>query len=109
MVPDRRSGSKDVGSYALHVDCPWYWTTKWGDVLADNESDHAEVSALPLLPVTPRAVEVQDDGSFSMTFDDDSHLSVEPDPAPDVEEYWRLFEPHLETRHFVVGPSGVEA
>jgi len=107
-VADSRSGTKVVGSYALHLDCPWSWTRSWGDLVADQDTEHDELESLDLLPVPPTAVEAGDDGSFRLSFGDGSTLSVEPEPGAEIEEYWRFFEPHRETRHFVVGPNGVE-
>jgi hypothetical protein len=106
VVSNRRGDRKEVGSFALHLDCPWSWTRSWGEVLADQDSDHDELTELLPTPVICERIEAGDDGSFRMTFDDNSTLEARADPDPEVEEYWRFFEPHLQTPHFVVGPKG---
>ena len=107
-VSDGRSGTKEVGSYAIHLDCPWTWTRPWGDVVADHNSGDDELTELALLPVAVRNIAAEDDASVRITFDDSSVLTVQPEPDADTEEYWRFFEPFRETPHFVVGPGGVE-
>jgi len=108
IVSTMRGLAKEVGTYALHVDCPWSWTKSWGEAIADQDSDHDDLADVLPTPVTCTSIEAANDGSFRMTFDDNSTLAVEADPDPEVEEYWRLFEPHLLTSHIVVGPKGVK-
>lgn len=108
MVADRRTGTKEVGDYALHVDCPWSWTTAWGDEIADHESTHSELTELDAVPAMCKAIEADAGGGLLLRFEDGSTLTIAPEAEPDVEEYWRFFEPHRETPHFVIGPNGVE-
>ena len=108
LVTDSRGNTKDVGSYALHLDCPWSWTSSSGEVVADQDSDHAELAELLPTPVICEHIEAGDDGSFRMTFADSSTLEAHADPDPETDEYWRFFEPHRQTPHFVVGPKGVD-
>lgn len=108
-VVDRWRGAKVVGSYALHlVECPWSWVRSWGEIIADDDADADELADLLPTPVICEGVEGGADGSFRMTFHDNSTLEVEAaDLDSDAEEYWRFFEPHLRTAHFVVGPKGI--
>jgi hypothetical protein len=109
VVVDRQGRQREVGSYALHVDCPWSWTRSWGEVIVDHESAHDELSDCLAVPVCCQSIDCRDNGSFRIHFDDHTILTVavEADPDPAAEEYWRFFEPHLDTPHFVVGAGGV--
>ena len=108
VVTTRQGDTKEVGAYALHLQCPWSWSRSWGEVIADCGSDSNELSGLPVAPVICESVEARLDGSFRLVFDDYSVLVVEPRADEQADEYWRFFEPQRDTPHFVVGPKGVE-
>jgi|SRR6185503_15085423 hypothetical protein len=111
LVSTRQGDTKEVGSYALHLQCPWSWSRSWGEVIADNFSSHEELSGLLIAPVTCDGIEARDDGAFQMTFADHTVLVVVPTRVmqPDeYDEYWRFFVPYAATPHFVVGPRGVD-
>jgi hypothetical protein len=108
VVPDRRIGIKDVGDYALHIDCAWTMTTSpYGQTLATDESSTEELAALDDLNLTCDEVSADDRGGFVLRFASGHLLTVAPDDD-EAEEYWRLFEPHRATPHFVVGAAGIE-
>jgi hypothetical protein len=107
---DYRGATKEVGTYALHIDCQWSWR-KGSEVVADNNSDLSELEGLVSTPLTCNGISASDNGSFELRFDNRTRLviSVEPDADTDADEYWRLFEPELDAPHFVVGPKGVQS
>jgi hypothetical protein len=100
---------REVGTYALHIDCPWSWR-RGEETLADNDSELAQLEALVSNPIICNGLSASDNGSFELRFDNRTKLavSIENDSDPDVVEYWRLLEPGLDAPHFVVGPKGVE-
>ncbi len=106
LLISAKGASRELGTYALHIDCPWSWM-KGGTVVADQDSDLAELSAL--VPVTCRGVVARESGSFELIFDDDAKLvvSVEADPDKQADEYWRFFQPAEDEAHFVVGSKGI--
>jgi len=102
-VAASRGGTKEVGTLALHVDCPWYWKRKH-QIVASWRSESELVNQLVSAPIICRAAIAQTSGSFELQFDGDTFVTtVEDDEDPDAEEYWRLFEPARDTPHFVVG------
>ena len=109
VVADRQGRRREVGSYALHLACPWSWTRSWGEVIVDHESDDDELSDALAILVCCQSIDARDNGSFRMHFDDHTMLTVavEADPDPAAEEYWRFFEPYVDAPHFVVGAGGV--
>jgi hypothetical protein len=101
-----KGASRELGTYALHIDCPWSWM-EGGTIVADQDSDLAELTAL--VPVVCRSVIARENGSFELIFNGDSKLvvSVEADPDAQAEEYWRFFQPAEDEHHFVVGSKGI--
>jgi hypothetical protein len=103
-VPAWRAGTKQVGTLALHVDCPWYW--KRGDqIVASWRSEFELAEKLVSQPTGCRTAIAHESGSFELQFDNNTTFvtTVEDDADPDADEYWRLLEPALDTPHFVVG------
>ena len=103
-VSNMRGGTRDVGTLALHVDCPWYWKRS-SQIVASWRSEPELVARLLSAPLICRAAIAQASGSFELQLDGDTTfvVTVEDDTDPDAEEYWRLFEPALDRPHFVVG------
>jgi hypothetical protein len=110
VVATRNGGRKTVGTFALHIDCPWSWTQN-GNVIANQDSDLDQLNELLSTAVVCERISASDNGSFELSFNNDSTLvvSVEVDPDPSADEYWRFFEPVTDTPHFVVGSRGIEA
>ena len=109
VVPNPRTGgTKEVGEYALHVDCPWRWVEAWGDSRADHHAEHGGLAHLGHPPPICNGASATDRGAIELSFNDGSRLLVEPDLEEDTEEWWRLLQPSVDAPHFVVGSSGIE-
>ena len=110
--PDRRGGQRVVGEYALHISCPWRWCAVSGFVRADETSDSAALHALGQ-PTTHFVSGGRDSGGpLILRFGNGDTLEIadpgEPPSSEDEIEYWRLFQPGLQTPHFLVSSTGVE-
>jgi hypothetical protein len=107
-VPAWGGGTKEVGSFALHIDCPWSWKRD-DQVIADEGAALEGLKKLVSPPIVCRMVTAQASGSFELRFDNGTKfvVCVEEDSDPNADEYWRLLEPALDTAHFVVGARGV--
>lgn len=109
-VTDRKGEQREVGAYALHVDCPWQLTDAAGAEHANEESDEWRFEALESNTlVVERAVSTADHGMV-VNFGGGWVLEVSPDSPEDEEpvEYWRLFEPYQERPHLVARSDGVD-
>ncbi len=108
LVPAWGGGTKEVGTYALHIDCPWSWLCNEG-LLANQETEAQPLNELISLPVICQRIIAQDNGSFEIHFDKQAKLSVyvEVDQDSLAEEFWRFFQPHGKSKHFVVGSKGI--
>jgi hypothetical protein len=128
-----RGGTKEVGEYALHIQCAW--RIRHGDEVVvggrdlfypSEESDHpvedfdwdvqganrrdrriAELFQNETRQFMVREVEVGGAGSFTIIFDDEYALDVFPDDSLS-DEHWRIFKPSAEDQHFVVTGKGLE-
>ena len=107
IVPAFRGGSKEVGEYALHLDCPWRFVEPAGRVVVTDESDSELLAQVADPPLVCAGVSGSDDGSAQLQFAGGWQLIVERG-GQDHLEYWRLFRPAAEGPHFVVGPAGIE-
>jgi hypothetical protein len=110
--PDRRGRDRLVGEYALHLSCPWRWSTSSGFVRADETSDRAALHSLG--DPTPCFVDAArgPDGVLILRFENGDTLAIDdvgeaPSPEDEV-EYWRLLQPGLQAPHLVVTSAGVE-
>jgi hypothetical protein len=108
LVPAWGGGTKEVGTYALHIDCPWSWSCNEG-LLTNQETEAQQLNELISLPVICQHIVAKDNGSFEIHFDNKTRLSVsvETDPDPLADEFWRFFQPHGKSKHFVVGSRGI--
>lgn len=123
----KRGGTKEIGEYALHVQCGWrirrgdqvvvggrdlYYPPKDSDVALDdfdwdvqgaNRRDKgiADLFQNETRQFLVREVEVGHAGGFTLIFDDEYALDVFPDDSLS-EEHWRIFKPSAEEPHFVV-------
>lgn len=123
-VSDRRAGTKVVGDWALHIQCPWrisrqgriliaYHDYYWGpdgkpvedwDVVGKTRFDLAASKLCAEFTATPPAVvSVQPDdvGGFCVHFSGDYRLDVFPADSDQSSEHWRIFQPGVDRRHFV--------
>lgn len=137
-VPDHQGGMKEVGEYALHVQCEWRITGPEGlivgmndryfpagdaydeppdfnwDVQGANRLDERLSRFMEQRRSRPLVVEqvwADHVGSFRLLFDGGYSLDVFPFETTKY-EYWRLFKPGLpdagEVPHFVVTGEGLE-
>ena len=132
-VQDSRGDRKEVGEYALHVQCAWrirqgdhivvasrdlYSPPEESDDCPDNfnwdvqganrrDKRIAELFLCETRQFLVRTLEVGAAGSFTITFDDEYALDVFPDDSLSG-EYWRIFKPYADEPHFVVTGKGLE-
>lgn len=128
IVPSHRGGTKEVGDYALHVQCAWRIVGAEGIVVASrdryypagnpdedppdfewyrsgtNRCDEQVAMFFKNKTNTPLVVEaIQADpvGSLRLTLNNEFALEVFPDDSL-AGEHWRLFQPFNDNDHFVV-------
>ena len=125
--------TKEVGEYALHVQCAWrirhgdqvivgsrdlYYPPEESDdrlkdldweVQGANRRDKrvAELFQNETRQFLARDVEVGEAGSFTIVLDNAYALDVFPDDSLS-DEHWRIFKPYVEEPHFVVAGKGLE-
>lgn len=123
-VPTRDDGTKRVGDWAVHVQCPWrisqrgriviayhdfYYSPdgddleNW-DAIGSNQFDSAAVVLCAEFETVPPVVvsaHPEDVGGFSLHFSHDYRLDVFPDTSFDSSEHWRIFQPGVHGKHFV--------
>jgi hypothetical protein len=132
-VNDHRGRSKEVGQYALHVQCAWriiqgdrvivgsrdlHYPADEGqnrqefdwEVVGGNRRDK-QVEAFfedGTRPLLVREIRVGEAGSFTIALDFGYALGVFPDDSS-ADEHWRIFKPYAEEPHFVVTGEGSKA
>ncbi len=106
-IPNLRGASKEVGEFAIHLDCAWRLVEPSGQVVMTDESQPDLLACLADPPLVCCGVSAAADGSVRMRLSDGRVLVVEPCNADSL-EYWRMFRPGTEEPHFVVGPAGIE-
>lgn len=121
-----RGGEKQVGEYALHIQCPWRITHGdhivvgsgdlyypaleidgpqenfvW-DVQGANRRDKriTELFQGENRQFLVKDIQADQAGRFVVVLDDDHALEVFPDDSL-IDEHWRIFKPSEETPHFV--------
>lgn len=102
-------GTKEVGEFALHIDCPWRWSSRTMAV-ADQDSSLDQLSNRLKSTVLCQRVSATSRGSLEITFSDGTTLSVpvdSHDTGIENEEMWRFFRPGTDEPHFVVGSQGI--
>lgn len=132
-VKDHRGNTKEVGEYALHLQCAWrirqgdqvivgsrdlYYPADeiqdrpedfdW-DVIGGNRRDR-KIEALfqsETRQFWVREVTVGDAGSFTISLDDGYALEAFPDDSS-ADEHWRIFKPYSEEAHFVATGEGLQ-
>ena len=132
-VKDSRGEEREVGDYALHVQCAWrircgnqvvvasrdlYYPPEesedrpenfnW-DVQGSNRRDKriAELFQNETREFSVQKVEAGEAGTFTIVFDQGYALDVFPDDSLSG-EYWRFFKPYRGEQHFVVTGSGMQ-
>lgn len=136
-VKDSRGKEREVGDYALHVQCAWrircgdkvvvasrdlYYPPEetaeeidtrpenfnW-DVQGGNRRDKriTELFQNETREFSVQKVEAGEAGAFTIILDQGYALDVFPDDSQSG-EHWRLFKPYRGERHFVVSGNGIE-
>jgi hypothetical protein len=126
--PAYGGGTKTVGDWAVHIQCPWrisqrgriviayhdFYYSPAGDDLEDWDKFGSSQfdSAATLLcaefqtsPAVVASVQPDDVGGFFIRFSQDYRLDVFPDTSFDSSEPWRIFQPRLDSEHFVFPPD----
>ncbi|MCL6444879.1 MAG: hypothetical protein K6T83_15735 [Alicyclobacillus sp.] len=132
VVTDRRGNQKQVGDYAIHVQCSWRianqsrilvasndiyvpsssWVGEYDDfdwdVNGNNLFDERIQELFIRNSIQPVVTKVQVDqyGGFKLIFTDDLVLEAFPNSSNDLEN-WRMFVPYDKSKHFVVSNQGI--
>ena len=126
-IPSHRGGTKQVGDWALHVQCAWrlcrqeqiemasldYYYNFKGDWLEDWDkpgNSRFDVIATALMtrwqwhPLLVQLLTTDEVGGFSLYLTEGYRLDVYPNHSGGQAfgEYWRLFEPGTNHEHFVM-------
>lgn len=122
-----RGDVKEVGEYALHVQCAWRITRNDRVVVGssdpreeseqDNGDPQRKLSRMDdrvqqlfedeTRQFAVEGIEIGEAGAFSIKLADGYVLDVMPDDSSDC-EHWRFFKPYVEGPHFVVTGAGLE-
>jgi hypothetical protein len=135
-VTDRRGRTREVGTYAFHVQCAWRIAGPRGIVVGSRDRYYpSEASGLDVsdpdfewdqaganlcderrarffeehraAPLPVVEVRADDVGGVAIILGDGYRLEVFPDDSQDG-EHWRFFQPHTDGDHFVVTGAGIE-
>jgi hypothetical protein len=134
QVADRKGRLKEIGEYALHVQCSWrivssdqvivarrdlYYLPDGSVDLSDdfdwdkqmgNWRDvrmHAFLKEHGSQPLIVTAIKGGRAGSVSISFTEDFVLELFPDDSLSG-EHWRFFRPSVDESHFVVTGEGIK-
>ena len=133
-IPDRDSGTRTVGDWALHIQCPWRFTRGSRIIVAARDFYHYADTDKPydwhaggesrfdrlavafnaeLGAVAHHVSVITSDGvdGFRLAFSPELGFDVFPCAATSSpkHEFWRLFQPATEGRHIVFGTNASEA
>lgn len=132
IVRNHRGVEREVGEYAIHVQCAWRITKSrkivvasrdryvpregwegseedfdW-DKVGENRCDQRIRSLFDgTRAIVVESAEGDNLGGFRLFLSHDYILEVFPDDSED-DEHWRLFEPAVDSPHFVVTGGGIE-
>ena len=137
MIPSGEDGEQQVGTYALHVACPWRLVDRErllvgsGDLLTPSDPE-AEIETFDwdvpganwldlrlaelwagfnAQPPTIQGIEPDAYGGFGLHLTGGLRLEAFPSSTPTghvATEFWRLLQPSRAVPHFVVGTFGLE-
>lgn len=136
-VLTRQGTAKEIGDYALHVQCAWRILASEKIVVASSDlyyppgdprvrpddfdwdapQGNRRDQQITLLfqehasqPLIVTSVEADNVGSVRVEFTEGHLLEIFPDDSVNDEysEHWRLFRPSTETEHFVITGRGIE-
>jgi hypothetical protein len=130
---DRRGEPREAGEWALHLQCPWRFVRTGSIILAStdfyypaegeetfdcdqggeslfdrraNQFNHV----LDTGEFRVSAISCDSCGAFQLDFESEFHFAVFPaasDHSP-LGEFWRLFRPGRDDRHYVVSSNPTE-
>jgi hypothetical protein len=132
-VSDMKGRKKEVGEYAIHIQCAWRISSPSGIVVAssdrylpkddsqrNDEDFHWDTQGANLcdartaslvdqhFPLVVKQAMADESGGFQLLFESDFRLEAFPDSSRSDLELWRLFNPYSEEAHFVVTGGGIE-
>ena len=133
-ITDHRGESREVGEWALHLQCPWRFVRSGAVILASTDfyyypdSDESYDSdregeslfdrranqfnrVLETGEFKVSAISHGECAAFQLDFGSDFHFAVFPaasDHSPHG-ELWRLFQPDRDEPHYVVTTEGAES
>ena len=112
-IPNHKGGMREVGEYALHLQCSWRIVAN--DRVVIGASDSAEriktfFASDYVEPLVVETVQVGAAGAFRLLLSHAHVFEVFPDSSSSDEysEQWRFFQPGKDADHFVVTPLGIE-
>jgi hypothetical protein len=132
---DHKGIERQIGAFALHLQCPWRFTKDNKILVGDNDlfeqtdetgeynedfnwdiqgGNLRDVKLMNLLKsrgLVVKSIEVDDFGGFELAFPKNIKLKVFPtlSSKSTYSEYWRLLDNrNNESKHFVVGPLGFD-
>jgi|SRR5882724_4877267 len=105
VVPSHASGSspREVGHFALHVQCPWRVESP-GQMLAGS-GDSSTDDFRALLPLVVRDVDADDLGGLTILLERGIRIDVFPDSTANC-ELWRFFKPYAGEDHLLLEGPG---
>ena len=134
IVATRNGGTKIIGTWALHISCPWRIRNSEKIVVASSDcymrADHL-LESLEDFNWDVQGANQRDQrmalfmenkenslvvanvvadyfGGFCLELASNIYLEAFPHVSTGEFEYWRLFQPSTESPHFVVTSSGLE-
>ena len=93
-LKSKRGVVREVGDYALHVQCPCEMLS--ADVIFPDVPEFIESRG----PLTVVRVDNTENGDFFLRFDGNASLRIHPDFASS-DEQWRLFKPGRDSAHLI--------
>jgi hypothetical protein len=132
VVHDFRGEPKEVGEFALHLQCAWRIAEADKVLVASRDLYYPAGSTENVVPqgfrwdvqganrrdalgttlfqggkeFTVREINVGAAGAFSLTFEGEMSLEVFPDDSA-LEEHWRIFRPAADEPHWVFRGEGL--
>lgn len=124
LVPDHYGELREVGEWALHLQCPWRFIQNHRVILASSDFYYAETGEpldtnsgsqsvfqknaerlnlwIESNKVRVSSVTYSEAGAFDLIFTDDLKLTVMPSQSENItNESWLLFKPYVDEPHIV--------
>jgi hypothetical protein len=128
VLPDRRGGTREVGEFALHIQCAWRISSSNGIIVGSNDRYYPRTDAetvesfewdilgnnlcdervdafiIDHCPLIVKSICSNNFGGFTLSFEEKFYLEVFPDDSRQ-DEYWRLFMPDSDQPHTVMSAN----